>query len=71
VIDSGIGIDRKDQNKIFQLFVQIDSGLNRQFTGSGLDLSIMKRILLAYDADLGVQSMNPFLLSQRQRIPGP
>jgi len=56
VIDSGIGIDPEDQDKIFQPFVQIESGLNRQFTGSGLGLSIVKRILLAHGGDIGVQS---------------
>ncbi len=56
VIDSGIGIDPEDQIKIFQPFVQIESGLNRQFTGSGLGLSIVKRILLAHGGDIGVQS---------------
>lgn len=56
VIDSGIGIDPEDQAKIFQPFVQIESGLNRQFTGSGLGLSIVKRILLAHGGDIGVQS---------------
>lgn len=56
VIDSGIGIDQEDHDKIFQPFVQIESGLNRQYTGSGLGLSIVKRILLAHGGDIGVQS---------------
>lgn len=56
VIDSGIGIDRADQDRIFQPFVQIESGLNRQFTGSGLGLSIVKRILLAHGGDIEVHS---------------
>lgn len=56
VIDSGIGIDPEDQERIFQPFVQIESGLNRQFTGSGLGLSIVKRILVAHGGDIRVQS---------------
>jgi len=56
VIDSGIGIDPEDQDKIFQPFVQIESGLNRQFSGSGLGLSIVKRILLAHGGDIEDQS---------------
>ncbi len=56
VIDSGIGIDPEDQERIFQPFVQIESGLNRQFTGSGLGLSIVKRILLAHGGNIRVQS---------------
>jgi signal transduction histidine kinase/ActR/RegA family two-component response regulator len=56
VIDSGIGIDHENQERIFQPFVQIESGLNRQYTGSGLGLSIVKRILLAHGGDIGVES---------------
>ncbi|MDM7952795.1 MAG: ATP-binding protein [Cyanobium sp. CZS 25K] len=48
VLDSGIGIDTNDQALIFKPFVQVQSGLNRQFAGTGLGLSIVKRILLAH-----------------------
>ena len=44
VIDTGIGIDQKDMGKLFQTFVQIDSDLNRKYTGTGLGLSLVKRI---------------------------
>ena len=38
VQDSGVGIDSSDHDWIFNPFVQIESGLNRQFTGTGLGL---------------------------------
>jgi len=45
VIDTGIGIAREDIDKLFQPFVQIDSALNRQYTGTGLGLALVKRIV--------------------------
>jgi len=56
VLDSGIGIDTNDQAQIFKPFVQVQSGLNRQFAGTGLGLSIVKRILLAHGGDITLQS---------------
>ena len=44
VIDTGIGIAQKDMGKLFQTFVQIDSDLNRKYTGTGLGLALVKRI---------------------------
>jgi PAS domain S-box-containing protein len=44
VIDTGIGIAQKDIGRLFQTFVQIDSELNRKYTGTGLGLSLVKRI---------------------------
>ncbi|MEM9908262.1 MAG: PAS domain S-box protein, partial [Cyanobacteria bacterium P01_D01_bin.44] len=38
VIDTGIGIAPEDIDRLFQPFVQIDSALNRQYTGTGLGL---------------------------------
>ncbi len=43
--DNGIGIAEADQSRLFQPFVQIDSALNRQFTGTGLGLALVKRIV--------------------------
>jgi signal transduction histidine kinase len=44
VADTGIGISPTNAEKLFQPFVQIDSALNRQYTGTGLGLSLVKRI---------------------------
>lgn len=56
VLDSGIGIDAKDHDQIFKPFVQVQSGLNRQFAGTGLGLSIVRRILLAHGGDIALES---------------
>jgi signal transduction histidine kinase len=44
VSDTGIGIAQADFDKIFQSFVQIDSFLNRRYAGTGLGLSLVKKI---------------------------
>ncbi|WP_434685742.1 CBS domain-containing protein [Pseudanabaena minima] len=45
VIDTGIGISAENIQKLFQPFMQIDSALNRQYTGTGLGLALVKRIV--------------------------
>jgi len=44
VIDTGIGIAQADIHQLFQSFVQIDSRFNRQHTGTGLGLALVKRL---------------------------
>ncbi|MDO8842028.1 HAMP domain-containing sensor histidine kinase, partial [Methanocalculus sp.] len=45
IIDTGIGIDRADMQKLFKPFSQVDTGLTRQFEGTGLGLSITKKLV--------------------------
>lgn len=45
VIDTGIGIAENHINQLFQPFIQIDSALNRQYSGTGLGLALVKRIV--------------------------
>ncbi|MEA5441070.1 ATP-binding protein [Cyanobium gracile] len=56
VQDSGIGIDAKDHDQIFKPFVQVESGLSRQFAGTGLGLSIVKRIVQAHGGNIVLKS---------------
>ncbi len=44
VIDTGIGLSAKQQDKIFESFTQADSSTTRQYGGSGLGLNICKQL---------------------------
>ena len=56
VIDSGIGIAPENFDKLFQPFVQIDSSLNRHYHGTGLGLSLVKRIVDYHGGQVRVSS---------------
>lgn len=45
VADSGIGISREDQDKLFQSFTQVDSSITRRYGGTGLGLVITKELI--------------------------
>ena len=43
--DSGIGLKNEDLERIFQPFEQVDSSSSRRFQGTGLGLSLTKRLI--------------------------
>ena len=45
ITDTGIGIAPGDHNRIFQPFIQIDSGLNRCYEGIGIGLAAVEKIV--------------------------
>ncbi len=45
VWDTGVGISIKDQQRLFQPFVQLDSGLNREHAGTGLGLTLVAQMV--------------------------
>lgn len=45
VIDTGIGIDFEEREKVFQPFHQIDSSFTRQYAGTGLGLNLCKQLV--------------------------
>jgi signal transduction histidine kinase len=55
-IDSGIGIDRADIDKLFQPFTQLDTALNRQYNGTGLGLALVKGIVELHGGTVQVRS---------------
>lgn len=56
VRDTGIGIKREDMGKLFHAFRQIDAGLTRNHDGSGLGLSICKRLVELMGGRISVES---------------
>ncbi|MBT2971877.1 MAG: hypothetical protein B6D72_17190 [gamma proteobacterium symbiont of Ctena orbiculata] len=58
VTDTGIGIDRKAQQSLFESFQQADSSTSRVYGGTGLGLSICKKLAQSMNGDIELIS-NP------------
>ncbi len=56
VKDTGIGIQPKNQDKIFHSFVQEDNSISRQFGGTGLGLAISNQLLSLMNSKLELES---------------
>lgn len=56
VLDHGIGIAAEEQNKIFEKFYRVSTGLVHDVKGSGLGLAIVKHIAEAHGGEITVTS---------------
>ncbi len=56
VRDTGIGLSRPQCEQLFQTFQQADSSITRKYGGSGLGLSISKRLVELMGGQIGVDS---------------
>jgi PAS domain S-box-containing protein len=56
VADNGIGIPVDQQERIFEEFTQVDSGLSRNREGAGLGLTLSRRLVIAMGGSLTVAS---------------
>ncbi|MBF0109103.1 MAG: PAS domain S-box protein [Magnetococcales bacterium] len=57
VEDTGIGIDEGARERLFHPFVQADSTTTRRYGGSGLGLSIVRKLVELMGGTLGLQSV--------------
>lgn len=56
VSDTGIGMTEQEMSRLFQDFVRIKNEKTRNITGSGLGLSIVKKLVDSYNGKIGVSS---------------
>lgn len=56
VIDTGIGMSTAQQERIFDEFVQADGSVTRRFGGTGLGMSIVRRLVRMMDGQLELAS---------------
>jgi len=56
VSDTGIGMTREEAEKLFKEFVRIKNSKTMNILGSGLGLSIVKKITAMYDGTVSVES---------------
>lgn len=66
VRDTGVGIDSREINQLFDPFFQVGTGVQRHFQGTGLGLAICEKLVNLMDGDVEVTSelgMGSILLS--------
>ena len=56
VVDTGIGIEEKYMDRIFERFFRVDKSHSREIGGTGLGLSIVKHAAKVIGAELEVRS---------------
>lgn len=56
VVDTGIGIDKADSDKLFKSFSQVDASVSRKYGGTGLGLNISKQLVELMGGNITVDS---------------
>ena len=56
ITDTGVGVDTSAQENLFEPFIQADNSSTRQYGGTGLGLTICRRIVELMDGEIGVES---------------
>ena len=77
VKDTGVGIEKELQNRIFDRFIQANMDLDKTIKGTGLGLSISKKFIELFGGDIWISSNNegttifftvPYVKSQNNLI---
>ena len=56
ITDTGIGISPDNLSRVFDPFEQIQSSINRKYNGTGLGLSLTKRLIKMHNGQIWVES---------------
>jgi PAS domain S-box-containing protein len=56
VADTGVGIPKKEIDKVFDRFYQVDASIRRNYPGTGLGLAIAKGLVEAHGGKIWVES---------------
>ena len=56
VYDTGVGIEPSDNSRIFRAFEQVDSTLSREYQGTGLGLTLARRMVEMHGGRIWVES---------------
>lgn len=56
IVDTGIGIAKENQERVFERFFQVDRSHSKKVEGTGLGLAIVKHICLLYHIQISLSS---------------
>jgi two-component system phosphate regulon sensor histidine kinase PhoR len=56
VSDTGIGIPKKSQSRVFERFYRVDKSRSKKKGGTGLGLAIVKHIVMIHDGQVSLES---------------
>jgi len=68
--DTGIGITESDKENLFNEFVRIKNEKTKNISGSGLGLSIVKKVIELYNGTITVDSLPEAGTTFTVRLPG-
>ncbi len=76
--DTGVGLSKVNQQRIFESFMQVGGSLTQRYGGTGLGLAISKKLVEMMGGDIGVDSRKgagsefwfTALFSKRTELPG-